>query len=151
MSLSEKTKQTLFIVGAVALAATAFSAEKKKFDADKGHPYLSKDIIKTYPENIQAGYKTTLGKCAKCHTPTRVFNTIMYSQDDWKRYVKRMMNKPNSNISNEEGKQIYLFLKYDQENRKEANPQNFYAPETMEKPDTVSWFSADKKPKNWKD
>ena len=151
MNPAEKTKQAMFVAGALVLAATTYSAENQKFAADKGHPYLSKDLIKTYPEDIQKGYKVTLVKCAKCHTPTRGFNTIMYNQEDWKRYVKRMMSKPNSNISSDEGKQIYLFLKYDQENRKETNPQDFYAPETMEKPETVTWFSADKKPKNWKD
>ena len=44
---------------------------------------------------------------------------------EWSRYVKRMMHKPNSGISDNQGKAIYEFLAYDQENRKDKNPSAF--------------------------
>ena len=46
--------------------------------------------------------------------------------DEWSRYVKRMMHKPNSGISDGQGKTIFEFLAYDQENRKDKNPSAFF-------------------------
>jgi hypothetical protein len=40
--------------------------------------------------------------------------------------VKRMMHKPNSGINENQGKMIYEFLVYDQENRKDKNLSAFY-------------------------
>jgi hypothetical protein len=40
--------------------------------------------------------------------------------DEWSRYIKRMMNKPGSNISPGDGKKIYEFLTYDSSIRKKA-------------------------------
>jgi hypothetical protein len=45
---------------------------------------------------------------------------------DWERYVKRMMHKPNSGISDSQGKTIFEFLAYDQENRKDKNASAFF-------------------------
>jgi hypothetical protein len=63
-------------------------------------------------------------KCSKCHTIARPINTAM-TLPEWSRYVKRMMHKPNSGISDSQGKAIYEFLAYDQENRKDKNPSAF--------------------------
>ena len=38
----------------------------------------------------------------------------------------RMMHKPNSGINDSQGKTIYDFLAYDQENRKDKNPSAFF-------------------------
>jgi hypothetical protein len=46
--------------------------------------------------------------------------------DDWERYVKRMLHKPNSGISDNQGKEIFEFLVYDQINRKDKNPNAFF-------------------------
>jgi len=48
------------------------------------------------------------------------------TKPEWERYVKRMMHKPNSGINDSQGKTIYDFLAYDQENRKDKNPSGFY-------------------------
>jgi hypothetical protein len=45
---------------------------------------------------------------------------------EWSRYVKRMMHKPNSGISDSQGKTIYDFLAYDQETRKDKNSSAFF-------------------------
>jgi mono/diheme cytochrome c family protein len=64
-------------------------------------------------------------KCSKCHTIARPLNTMM-TKDEWSRYVKRMMHKPNSGISDTQGKQIYDFMVYDQTERKDKNPKSFF-------------------------
>lgn len=89
---------------------------------DKGPDKL--DVSK-YPPEIQKGYKLLGSKCNQCHTIARPLNTSM-SKDDWSRYVKRMMHKPNSGIDDKQGKAIYEFLAYDQENRKDKDPKAFF-------------------------
>jgi hypothetical protein len=64
-------------------------------------------------------------KCSKCHTIARPINTTM-TRPEWERYVKRMMHKPNSGINDNQGKTIFEFVAYDQENRKDKNPTAFF-------------------------
>ncbi len=52
---------------------------------------------------MQKDYKLFSTKCSKCHTIARPINTMM-TRDEWERYVKRMMHKPNSGISDKPGK-----------------------------------------------
>jgi hypothetical protein len=35
-----------------------------------------------------------------------------FNSTDWKRYMKRMIRRPNSGINEEQAAQIYEFLKY---------------------------------------
>ena len=79
----------------------------------------------SYPAEQQKGYKVFSDKCSKCHTIARPINTTM-TKDEWSRYVKRMIHKPNSGISDSQGKTIFEFLAYDQEARKDKNPSAFY-------------------------
>jgi hypothetical protein len=89
---------------------------------DKGPASIN---ISTYPVELQKSYKLFSDKCSKCHTLARPINTTM-ADPDWARYVKRMMHKPNSGISDAQGKAIYEFLSYDQKTRKDANPSAFF-------------------------
>lgn len=89
---------------------------------DKGP---SKIEVGSYPAEQQKGYKLFTDKCSKCHTIARPINTTM-TKDEWSRYVKRMMHKPNSGISDAQGKAIFEFLAYDQETRKDKNPSAFF-------------------------
>jgi hypothetical protein len=89
---------------------------------DKGPDRIN---VSAYPPEQQKAYKTFESKCAKCHTIARPINTTM-TKPDWERYVKRMMHKPNSGISDSQGKAIFEFLAYDQEMRKDKNPSAFY-------------------------
>ncbi len=89
---------------------------------DKGPATLN---VSTYPAEQQKNYKLFADKCAKCHTIARPINTTM-TKPEWERYVKRMMHKPNSGISDSQGKSIYEFLAYDQETRKDKNPSAFF-------------------------
>ena len=89
---------------------------------DKGPTSIN---ISGYPAYQQKNYKVFADKCAKCHTIARPINTTM-TKPEWERYVKRMMHKPNSGISDSQGKTIYDFLAYDQDNRKDKNPSAFF-------------------------
>ena len=89
---------------------------------DKGPDKID---VSSYPANMQSAYKTFSGKCSKCHTIARPINTMM-KRDEWERYVKRMMHKPNSGISDSQGKQIFDFLVYDQVQRKDKSPSAFF-------------------------
>lgn len=84
---------------------------------DKGPATI--DVSK-YPPEMQAAYKTFSSKCSKCHTIARAINCDFALDEEWERYVKRMMRKPGSEISSAEGKQIFEFLAHDSKARKKA-------------------------------
>jgi hypothetical protein len=89
---------------------------------DKGPDKID---ISAYPAPQQAAYKVFSTKCSKCHTIARPMNTMM-KRDEWERYVKRMMHKPNSGIGDNQGKEIFEFLVYDEAERKDKNPTAFF-------------------------
>jgi len=111
---------SLSVVGLAALAWA--QASNVKLPQDEGPATL--DVSGLSPE-LQADYKLFAEKCSKCHTLARPLNTTM-TKDDWSRYVKRMMHKPNSGISAKQAKKIFDFLVYDQANRKDKNPGAFH-------------------------
>jgi len=84
---------------------------------DKGP---SKIDVSKYPADMKAKYKVFADKCSKCHTIARAINCEFALDDEWERYVKRMMNKGGSIINANEGKQIFEFLVYDSKTRKKA-------------------------------
>ena len=85
---------------------------------DKGPAKI--DVSK-YPAEQKANYKVFADKCAKCHTIARPINCEFVLEDEWERYIKRMMNKAGpSVISAKDGKQIFEFLVYDSKTRKKA-------------------------------
>ena len=81
--------------------------------------------VSAYPGPVQAAYRLFSKKCSKCHTIARPINTTM-KWDEWERYVKRMLHKPNSDINNNQGKEIFEFLIYDQANWKDKDPKAFF-------------------------
>ncbi len=89
---------------------------------DKGPATIN---VSQYPPEQQQGYKLFVNKCSQCHTIARPINTTM-TRMEWEQYVKRMMHKPNSGITNAQGKEIFEFLAYDQQMRKDKNPSKFY-------------------------
>jgi hypothetical protein len=82
---------------------------------DKGP---NKIDVSKYPKDMQDAYKTFSVKCVKCHTLARPINCEFALEDEWERYVKRMMNKAGTWISPDQGHQIYEFLVYDSKTRK---------------------------------
>ena len=84
---------------------------------DKGPAKI--DVSK-YPPEMKANYKVFTTKCSKCHSIARPINCEFVLEDEWERYVKRMMNKGGSLFTAADGKQIYDFLVYDSKTRKKA-------------------------------
>jgi hypothetical protein len=82
---------------------------------DKGPATI--DVSK-YPADMQADYKIFSKKCTHCHSLARPINCDFALPDEWSRYVKRMMRKPDSQISADDAKKIYEFLAYDSQTRK---------------------------------
>ena len=85
---------------------------------DKGPAKI--DISK-YPADMQKRYKVFEKKCASCHTLARPINCEFALDDEWERYIKRMMRKAGpSLISADDGKQIFEFVSYDSKTRRKA-------------------------------
>jgi mono/diheme cytochrome c family protein len=111
--------QTIMLLAPLALLAQTSNVVLPQ---DKGPDKID---VSAYPAEHQAAYKVFASKCSKCHTIARPLNTMM-TKDEWSRYVKRMMHKPNSGISEAQGKQIFEFMVYDQTERKDKNPKAFF-------------------------
>ena len=111
--------QTILLLAPLALLAQTSNVVLPQ---DKGPDKID---VGAYPAAQQANYKLFVGKCSKCHTIARPLNTMM-TKDEWSRYVKRMMHKPNSGISDSQGKQIFDFVVYDQTERKDKTPTAFF-------------------------
>lgn len=117
-----------FLLGAVALALIGAGmaraedqldpetkARVERFEKGPGTIDVSK-----YPDGIKENYEVFTQKCSQCHKINRPINSDYALPDEWSRYIKRMMHKPGSGISNAEGKKIYEFLVYDSSIRKKA-------------------------------
>jgi hypothetical protein len=125
MKLSGRSVVPVIVAFATLLLTMVVSAAQQKEEPveprilayDKGP---SKIDVSKYPKDIQARYKVFATKCVKCHTLARPINCEFALDDEWERYVKRMMNKAGTLISADEGKQIFEFLAYDSKIRKKA-------------------------------
>ena len=117
----KKAAQLIALAGVSGLALLS-QQPNVSLPQDKGPDKID---VSAYPADLQANYKLFATKCSKCHTIARPINTMM-TRDEWERYVKRMMHKPNSGISDSQGKQIFDFLVYDQAQRKDKNPKSFF-------------------------
>ena len=84
---------------------------------DKGTDKIN---VSKYPADMQAKYKVFAKKCSNCHTIARAINCEFALDDEWERYVKRMMRKAGTLISADEGKQIFEFVTYDSNTRNKA-------------------------------
>jgi hypothetical protein len=93
--------------------AVAQKARLKKLDSGPKKIDVSK-----YPKEMQAGYTLFSSKCVKCHTLARPINSRFVLPGEWERYIKRMVFKPNSRMTEDDGKAIYRFLVYDASIRK---------------------------------
>lgn len=109
-------------VGLVMAAPVVFRAQEQPTEPriaayDKGPATI--DVSK-YPADMQSRYKLFVTRCAKCHTPARAINCDFALDDEWERYVKRMMRKPGSALNAADGRKIFEFLTYDSKIRKKA-------------------------------
>lgn len=100
----------LAIAGSVLLAVLVSAAEPqdKPDPRDTGPGTID---VSAYPAAQQKHYDVYAAKCSKCHPLARSVNA-RFNSTDWKRYMKRMIRRPNSGINEEQAAQIYEFLKY---------------------------------------
>ena len=84
---------------------------------DKGPDKIN---VSKYPTDMQTKYKVFAKKCSNCHSLARPINCEFALDDEWERYVKRMMRKAGTLISPDEAKQIFEFVTYDSKTRKKA-------------------------------
>lgn len=116
-------RRTLIVAMGGALAGGLLAGAARSQEAldpriaayDRGPAVI--DVSK-YSPDMQAGYKVFASRCAKCHTAARAINSDFALDEEWERYVKRMMRKPGSGITAADGKQIFEFLAYDSKARK---------------------------------
>jgi cytochrome c5 len=115
--LAALTALALITVAGLGLAQQEDEAAKKarlkKLDAGP-----KKVDVAKYPKDMQAGYALFTKKCAKCHTTARPINSRFVLPGEWERYIKRMVYKPDSKMTDDDGKTIYRFLVYDSSVRK---------------------------------
>jgi cytochrome c5 len=74
--------------------------------------------VSKYPEGVRKNYEVFQQKCTLCHALSRPVNCDFVLPDEWSRYVKRMMHKPGSMITQNSAKKIYDFVVYDASVRK---------------------------------
>jgi hypothetical protein len=103
----------MIVVNAVllslALLAGPKDGDKAEWDPRDDGP--DKIDVSSYPPDMQKRYPIFTTKCAKCHPVARPINS-RFSAEDWKRYMKKMIRRPNSGINEEQAADIYDFLKY---------------------------------------
>ncbi len=107
------------VVGAAAQEEEEMDPETKA-RVDKFDKGPTKIDVSKYPPDIKALYKLYTEKCSKCHTIARGINCDFVLDDEWERYIKRMMRRAGSFISPDEGKKLYTFVTYDSKVRKKA-------------------------------
>jgi hypothetical protein len=101
----------LFLVGsalAALLAGVDYGPDFKPDARDNGPGSID---VSGYPAEMKKAYDMYSVKCAKCHPLARSVNA-RFSAQDWKRYMKKMIRRPNSGINEEQAANIYEFLKY---------------------------------------
>lgn len=94
----------LLLVG----AAPTYKPDPAFADRDGGPGTID---VSGYPDLQKRNYEIFSAKCSKCHPLARPINS-KFSAVEWKRYIKRMVRRPNSGINEEQAANVYEFLKY---------------------------------------
>jgi len=100
---------TLGVLLAAALAIAAKDPSKADWDPRDDGP--DKVDISAWPPEMKQRYPIFAAKCAKCHPLARPVNS-RFDASEWKRYMKKMIRRPNSGINEEQAADIYEVLKY---------------------------------------
>ena len=96
---------------ALALALSAGAPAGDKVAHDPRDDGADKIDVAGYPKEQQARYPVFVQKCSKCHPVARPINS-RFDASEWKRYMKKMIRRPNSGINEEQAADIYEFLKF---------------------------------------
>lgn len=93
----------------LALALALAAGDKAEHDPRDDGP--DKIDVSAYPKEQAARYPVFVQKCSKCHPVARPINS-RFDASEWKRYMKKMIRRPNSGINEEQAADIYEFLKF---------------------------------------
>ncbi len=93
------------------LALTAVAAEPEQAPPDPRDSGPDKIDVAGYPPEQQKRYPVFEKKCNKCHPVARAINS-RFNASEWKRYMKRMIRRPNAGVTDEQADEIYEFLKF---------------------------------------
>ena len=74
--------------------------------------------VSRYPAEIKRKYKVFSDLCARCHPLARAINCDFALEDDWERYIKRMMRRGRSLITPDQALQSFEFAVFDSKIRK---------------------------------
>lgn len=105
----------LFAASLTALLAMVTSA----FAQFGQHEAEVKIDTRSYPVDIQTGYKVFANRCSECHSLTSSLKQSR-SSEGWAEEVRRMQDMASSHINNREASLITKFLVYDEAHRKAA-------------------------------
>jgi hypothetical protein len=111
------------ILAALGLLSVGLAQSEEQSAAEKARLKKLDDGPRTidvtkYPDDLKAGYALMGQKCVKCHSLGRPINTHYVLPGEWQRYIKRMLYKPDSKMTDDQAKAIYRFLVYDASVRK---------------------------------
>lgn len=95
----------------VLVATSGLAAAGERADWDPRDDGPDRMDVSEFPADQQRNYAVTAVKCAKCHPLSRTVNSH-FDAHEWKRYMKKMIRRPNSGVNEEQAAKIYEFLKY---------------------------------------
>jgi len=84
---------------------------------DKGPDKI--DISK-YPAEMKSRYKVYTDVCSKCHSLARAINCDFVLEDEWERYIKKMMRRSGHMITPADAQTVFEFAMFDAKTRKKA-------------------------------
>jgi hypothetical protein len=99
------------VLAGSALAALLIGAEPAQDKPDPRDFGPGSIDVSRYPADQKKNHEMYSVKCQKCHPLARSVNA-RFSAQEWKKYMKRMIRRPNSGINEEQAASIYEFLKY---------------------------------------
>ena len=74
--------------------------------------------VSKYPPEVKQKYKVFADLCGQCHPLARAVNCDFVLDEDWERYIKRMMRRGKGLVTPETARQSYEFAIYDSKIRK---------------------------------
>jgi len=104
-------KPIALVIAVAALAGLAVAAEPEQAPPDPRDSGPDKIDVSSYPPEQQKRYPVFEKKCAKCHPVARAINS-RFNASEWKRYMKRMVRRPNAGVTDQQADEIYEFLKF---------------------------------------
>ena len=95
----------------VAVAALKITLAQDQSPPDPRDKGPDKIDVSSYPPEQKARYPLFQQKCSKCHPVARAVNS-RFTASEWKRYMKKMVRRPNAGTTDEQAEDIFEFLKY---------------------------------------